>query len=269
MKFKKSDLGLYFASSLVGAGVGLLVGALVASRLAGPGPIYLPDEEKYTRSSAEISFRRARPRKNDKFEQQVVDAAEKFPREKKPRKKSIKIQAQDDPELAEFIAEWEPSTIQIEMVHTGLITLGDLQEVLIEEALAKEAEPYNYSARYLDHDKPELAEIAKLPEEEEVVDDRYQILREPPANKDGIPVRDIYWDPEDDTFYMLSRNKTPVPTDLRGVISLDTWDVMVPYFDKGYDALYVDDLKTSKFYRFVAVDWESEESQTNDNESDE
>lgn len=267
MKFKKSDLGLYFASSLVGAGAGLLVGAFVASRLTGPEPIYLPDEEKYTRSSAEISFRRVRPRKNDKFEQQVVNAAEKFPTGKKTRKKTIKIKAQDDPELAEFIAEWEPSTIQIEMVKTGLITQEDLQELLIKEELAKETEPYNYSAPYVD--KPELADLTKLPEEEEIVDDRYQILRDPPADKDVKTVREVYWDPEDDTFYTLSRNKTPVPADLRGMISEETWDVLVPYFDKGYEALYVDDLKSARFYRFIAVDWESEESQTNDNESDE
>lgn len=256
MKFKKSDLGLYFASSLVGAGVGLLVGALVASRLAGPEPVYIPEPLE------DPVAKRNQVENVEEYLDEQEERVEKIVQEKKPRKKTIKIQAQDDPELAAFIAEWEPSTIQIEMVKKKLVTLKDLEELLIKENLSALAEPYNYSAPY--YDKPELVDIAKLPEEEEIVDSRYQILREPPADKDAKNLREIHWDPEDDTFYTLTRKQQPVPTDLRGVISDETWVALVPYFDKGYSTLYVDDLETSRFYKFVVVPNDMEDSLGND-----
>lgn len=258
MKFKKSDLGLYFASSLVGAGVGLLVGAVIASRIAGPEPIYIPEpvEDPVTKRN-----------QMEDVGAYLDEQAEKNARVKKTRKTSTKIKVQDDPELAAFIAEWEPSTIQIEMVKTGLVTLAALEEALIKERAAKEAEPYNYSAVYYD-DKPELVDLAKLPEEEELIDGRYQILREPPAEKDVRNLREIHWDPEDDTFYTETRRKQPVPIDLRGTISDETWVTLVPYFDKGYSTLYVDDLETSRFYKFVVVPEDMEDSSDNDRDSD-
>ena len=250
MKFKKSDLGLYFASSLVGAGAGLLTGAFIASRMTGPA-FYVPEEETWDEQVTRL--------------QALGDPPEKIAVEKKPRKTTVKIKVQDDPELAAFIAEWEPSTIQIEMVKKGLVTLDALEELLVKEAAAKEIEPYNYSHPYFDgDDKPELSDLTTLPEEEPVVDDRYQILRDPPAEKDAKSKRIIYWDAEDDSFYTLTRKKQPVPTDLRGTISDETWVAMVPYFDKGYNCLYVDDLESSRFYQFVVVPDDMEDSSVND-----
>jgi hypothetical protein len=262
MKFNKSDLGLYFASSLVGGGVGLLLGALIASLMAGPEPVLILDEEEYDPVQRRFGL----------GEEAIEAEAEKIARVKKPRKTTTKITGRDDPELAAFIAEWEPSTIQIELVYKGLVTMEDLKELLIKERLAKEAEPYNYNKVYYEAEfgeKPELADLARLPEEEPVVDDRYQILRDPPANKDPKALRIIYWDAEDDSFYTLTRKKQPVPTDLRGVISDETWTVMVPYFDKGYDTLYVDDLESNRFYRFIVVPDDLEDSLGDDHGSDE
>ena len=259
MKFKKSDLGLYFASSLVGAGAGLLTGAFIASRLTGPAFI-VPDEETWDEQVTRLQAL------GDPVENRY-GPSEKIAGEKKPekiRKTTVKIKIQDDPELAAFIAEWEPSTIQIEMVKKGLVTLSALEELMIKEGLAKNSQPYNYSGAYFDEEKPELADLAKLPEEEEVIDDRYQILRDPPTEKDAKSKRIIYWDPEDDSFYTLTRKKQPVPTDLRGTISDETWIIMVPYFDKGYSTLYVDDLETSRFYQFIVVPDDMEASSDND-----
>lgn len=242
MKFKKQDLGLYFAASLVGAGSGLLVGALIASRLTEPDFVpFLNEEDQW---------------------HEPITPPQKNAGEKKPRKTSTKLKAQDDPELAKFIAEWEPNTIQIEALKTNLVTMEDLQELLITQRAAEEAEPYNYSTIYQD-DKPELIDLVKLPEEEEPIDDRYQILRDPPPNKDIKSQRVIHWDPEDDTFYTLTRKKQPVPTTLRGMISDETWVALVPYFDKGYNVLYVDDLETIRFYKFVVVPDDMEDSSEN------
>jgi len=247
MKFKRSDLGLYFASTLVGAGVGLLMGAFIASRQT--RSFYVPGKiEEWEAVSDPVAQRF----QVDNVEEYLDEQAEKNARVKKPRKTSTKITVQDDPKLAAFIAEWEPSTIQIEMVKKGLVTLEALEEVLIKEAAAKKSEPYNYRGPYYD-DKPELVDISKLPEEEKIVDDRYQILRDLPTDRDIKKVRIIYWDPEDNDFYCLSRSKQPVPTDLRGLISDETWEIMLPYFDKGYNTLYVDDKETNRFYRFDVI----------------
>lgn len=249
MKFQRSDLGLYFASSLVGAGVGLLVGSFIASRLAAPEPPFIPEEE------------------DEGWDEEYWQAPEKIPGVKKSRKKTTKIKVSDDPELAAFIAEWEPSTIQIEMVKKGLVTLEDLQQTLAEERLAEEKEPYSYNLRYYD-DKPDLADLVKLPEDEELVDDRYQILRDPPKNKDPKALRVVYWDMQDDGFYTLSRKKQPVPTDIRTMISDETWEVMLPYLHGGYTTLYVDDLETTRFYRFEVVPDDMEDSSGPDHASD-
>lgn len=253
MKFKKEDVGLYLAASLAGGGLGLLVGALIASRLT--EPIVIPEEEEYDIEIPE----NLEP--GDSFDISV----EKIAGEKKSRKKTIKFKPEDDPEIAAFIAEWEPSPIQIEMLKTERVTPEELIQVILEERAKEESAQYNYSAPY--YDKPELFELGTLPEDEEVIDDRYQILQDPPVGKSTKSVRVILYDSEDESFYSRSRNSKLVPRTLKGTISDETWIILKSYFEKGYQILYVDDLETTRWFRFELLVDDLEDSSPNGSDS--
>jgi len=257
MKIKKKDFGLYFTLGLVGAGMGLLVGAYVASRRQG-GPLlsYLSeDAEEWDpiAEQADEAYDRVTHGKSDP----------KIPRKKKRVKKggvklpdTIKVDALDT-----FTRKYNPTPIQIEMVKSELITLDELEAMLMKEELAKHKEPYNYTQPYLDDDKPELSDLSKLPEEEEVIDDRYQILQEPPKNKHKKSLRVVYFDAEDGMFHTMTRQKQPVPVaSIKEFITEETWEVMLPYMVTGFAPLFVNDLQTAKWYRFEIVPEDEEES---------
>lgn len=241
MKFKKEDIGLYFALGLVGAGVGLLVGAFIASRREGPIPVGVLDSVQ------------------DWHKEEVG----KKPPEKKLVKKSKK---ESTPELDAFIEKYQPTAIQIEMVKNGLFDLESLEKTLIQEELAKQKEPYNYNGPYLDDDKPDLSDLADLPEDEEIVDDRYKILQKPPKKKSTKNMRVIYFDQGDNSFYTMTRQKQPVPVgSINEFVSEETWEVMLPYMLSGFAPLYVNDLTNAKYYRFELVP-EDMEDPSEDNE---
>ncbi len=230
MKFKREDIGLYVTCTLAGAGVGLLAGTLVASRVSGPMPLVVPDwsdDDSYEEP-------KKKPKKNT--------------RKKKSRKK---VSETLDPEMLEFIDEFNPSTIQVEMLKNGLIDIEELKQTLLEENLAKEREPYDYAIQYRDDDKPDLAELTTLPEEEDPVDGRWQIHREidPTVNLR----KPMFYDVMDNAFYVLTRNNKPVPTSLHGTISDEAWEVLRPYLLEGWPTLYVEDLEKDIFYQFEAV----------------
>jgi hypothetical protein len=260
MKIKKEDLGLYFALGLVGAGMGLLVGAFVASRRQG-GPVPILDRADAWSKTLE-----------DEKESDKV--ARKFSRKEKSVKKAGKI---DIPklkrqselfkkqQLEEFIVKYEPSAIQIEMVKNDLVTLEELEDMMMKEELAKHKEPYDYTEPYLENDKPELSELSKLPEEEDVIDDRYQILQESPKHKSPKNMRVVYFDGEDGSFHTMTRQKRPVPiTSIKEFITEETWEVMLPYMISGFAPLFVNDLQTAKWYRFELIPEDVEEFSEDD-----
>ena len=249
MKFKKEDVGLYFTLGLVGAGVGLLVGAFIASKRGGPTTVYIPEEEEYGKENSAMD-----------------DFTPKIPRKKKRVKK---LKFEPNPELDAFIEEYQPSAIQIEMVKKGLLTLESLENTLIKEELANQKEPYNYNGPYLNDEKPELRDLIALPEDEEVINDRYQILRKPPKRKSPKNMRVIYFDEEDKTLYTMTRQKQPVPIgSINEFISEEAWEVLLPYMLMGFVPLFVNDLQTAKYYRFEIVPG-GEEELSEDNASHE
>lgn len=238
MKIKREDLGLYFALGLTGAGIGLLIGAFIASRR---GPHFQEED----------------------WDEGVDISVQKIP----PKKFSAKkVKNKIDPDLEAFIEEYEPTAIQIEMVKKGLTTLDDLKETLIKEEVAKRRKPYNYSAQYFEEgDKPELADLTKLPEEEDIIDDRYMIMQDPPKEKSAKNMRVVYYDMEDGRFYTMTRRKQPIAaTSVEEFISKEAWETMLPYMVAGFAPLYVDDLNTAKFYRFEIVPEDLEEFSEDD-----
>lgn len=248
MKIKREDIGLYFALGLVGAGMGLLVGAYIASKRGGSMPRYIP--ENYQKEWGESAV-------ENTLEKMAEKPVRKIPRKKKLVKKG---KNDIDPELVRFIREFNPSTIQIEMVKSGLLTIDELQETMIQEAIAKEKKPYNYNGPYLDDEKPELSELTKLPEDEDIVDDRYKILMGPPKRKSPKNMRVVYFDQGDNVFYTMTRKKQPVPVgSINEFISEETWEVMLPYMLSGFAPLFVSDLSNAKYYRFEIIPEDAEE----------
>lgn len=246
MKFKREDIGLYFALGLVGGGVGLLVGAFIASRREGTMPRYISEDDW---DDGPMVYDEGKTSE---------EMTRKFP----PKKKRVKKgQRADSQELKRFIREFDPSAIQIEMVRSGLLTIDELQDTMIQEEIAKTKEPYNYTGPYLlDEDKPDLADLATLPEDEEPIDDRYQILQKPPKRKSPKNMRVVYFDQEDGSFYTMTRQKQPVPLgSINEFISEETWEVMLPYMLSGFTPLFINDLQTAKYYRFELVPEDEED----------
>lgn len=252
MRFKKEDIGLYMASSLAGGGLGLLVGAFIASRLE--EPIYIPEEDWREEAHVRLSYKNA-----EDFKARL-EKAEKIAGGEKSRKTRIKLKAEDDPDLAKFIAEWEPSTIQIEMLRNDQTTMEEVQKIILDERAREEIEPYNYSAPY--YDKPELSELVTLPEDEEIIDDRYQILQTAPTGKSSKSIQVLKYDPDDGGLFKMARNGKPVPTNLRKDME-NTWEIVEMYLHKGYASIYVDDLETTRFWRFDIIPEDTEDSSDN------
>jgi hypothetical protein len=238
VKFKKEDIGLYFALSLVGAGAGLLVGALIAAKLTGPEPIFVPEWD-------------------DEDESEEVSA----PKISRLEKLEKKDQISED--LETFIKKYEPSAIQIEMIKNDLITIEDLKESLIKEELVKQKKPYNYSTEYMyeEDDKPDLEELAQLPDEIEIIDERWQISSEQSTAKSNKNLRMVYYDVVDEVFFIMSRHGQPVPlTSVEEVVPNAVWYVVEPYLMSGMGPIFVNDLETVKHFQFEAVSEDLEES---------
>lgn len=238
MKFKREDVGLYFSLSLLGAGVGLLVGAYIASRMEG-------DEELV------------------EFVVQEENLTPKIPRKKKPRKKGKKELTS---EQKTFVEQWAPSPVQIEMLRNGIVNMDELENILLKEELAKEKEPYDYRGEYTMYEidpKPDLEDLAKLPEDEGLVDDRFEFYQGEFPKEGGHPKKfernkvTIFYDPDGEDFFRLSRKNTPVPIgSLDTIMSEEAWESLKPYLLSGFSPIFVDDTKTNKYYQFEVVDRE-------------
>jgi len=247
MKFKKDDMGLYIALTLVGGGVGIMAAALISSRT--------------TRVIERKPGTRAVP-----VEKMIKEPTESEKEEYNLHRKNYVLE--DLPVLAEkaasnaaWIEKYKPNQVQLQMLEKGLISKKDVE-------------------RLLGGDKPDLEELVVLPEEMGlvadildnegfVIDDRYVISDRPPEEKSSKNRRVIYYDQEDNTVYTFTRTKDPVSIDVRTVVSLDTWATIQQVLDRGqHKRLYVDDLQTVKYYRFELLVADEEDPATNNSDSD-
>lgn len=258
MKFKKEDIGLYFALGLVGAGAGLLLGALLAARLTNPGKRryvpYIPKPEEDWDEGAEEEWDDEPIKKMDR----------KIARVKKSEKQSLTTEedAVKESLLTAFIVKYQPSAIQIEMVKNGLATLDELKEVLIKEEMANQLKNYNYNTVYREtDDKPDLAELAQLPDEIEIIDKRWQLSSKQTEAKSEENLRRVFFDDEDDSFFSMSRQGHPIPMGaINELVPNEVWDVVEPYLASGIGPIFVNDLETPKHFRFEIVSEDTEDS---------
>lgn len=252
MKFVKDDIGLYWALTLVGAGIGLLVGSFISSRIKEKETPLVITEKDIVEDSKEVEKKTGLMSLKEKNEVFKVE------------------------EYKEFIERYTPSALQLQMLDRGLIAKDALIKLL--EKQKDDTPPYL--------EKPELSDLnardlrlmertkkleetfrerVELSEEEEEWDeferdwyglgrveisDKFTISLEPP-DKDPRRMRVFYFTEDDDTAYTMTRSKEPVPTDLRTVIDEVTIAFLKKRIEKdGIVPIYVDDVSTVKYYRF-------------------
>ena len=249
IKFKKEDTGLYIALTLMGGGLGLLVGATVASRLVEPVYVPIPIPEK------------------EKFDDDITGRGKTFDTKIARGKKSGKQRAYSKPDsretiaLNEFIMRYGPSPIQIEMIKSGVLTMSEVEDALIKEELAKQKEPYNYNTVYREtDDKPDLDELAQLPDEIETIDDRWVISSEQTKEKSKKNIRQCFYDVRENSFFTTSKQGHDIPLgSVNDFIPDMVWDIVAPYLLSDMGPIFVNDLESPKHFEFNAVGTEEVE----------
>lgn len=233
MKFRKDDIGLYFSFSLIGGGVGLLVGAFIASRLAA---------RRNAEEIAGLEEREARDFWGDEedMEREVDDGY--------------------SPELLDFIEEARPTVLQIEMIHKELVTIKDVREMMAEHDSL--VEPYDYGKEYrmpVDDEKPTLEELVVLPEDMEPIDGRFILSSTLPKGRTKKKVREIYYDNTDDTFTQKRGTRFIPLHSLDGVVNASAWEQVLTYLLAGIETIFVLDSGTAKLLSFTLVPEESDD----------
>lgn len=282
MKFKKEDFGLYFALTMVGAGVGLLVGSLVGSRLKErrqreddtayltmTGMAYDTDHAEEVFRGLENGTFKLEPGVGEisvvpvKSWEAPEPSKPQRPNDRRSRNPRSQAKAQkalrEDKEYQDLLERYQPSQMQTQLYLNGLVTLDELRTLIIDEALAASKAPYDYAEHYRDveEEKPELAELVSLSPDEysdELIDDRFKIMDKPPLDKRPKSEKTLIWDyepGEEDTFTTITRDGRLVPVSLSGLISDEAWEAVQPYLLAGLSPVYVDDLEKDRFFKFV------------------
>jgi hypothetical protein len=246
VKFKKEDLGLYFAFSLVGAGTGLLIGVIISQKLTDPEPIYIPDGELPMWDHEEY-------------------VPPKIPRVKKSEKKrDVK---EDNTELLDFIDEYSPTTIELAMLDKGMTTIAELKLDIEQRSGVEDAERTNYHGVYhigdLDEDKPDLEDLVDLPDEIEVIDERWEISSTMTPDKSRNNLRKIVWNSDKDSFFTESRSGDYVRMNgLENTITEEVWDAVAPFLLADMAPVFVNDMLSPKHYVFDRLSEDAEVSST-------
>lgn len=273
MKFKKEDLGLYFAFALVGGGLGLLAGVILTNWLEKRAQEEAADEELAENEVADDDWAMIEKERREvelieaetsvfetikdeeDYEPKEMDIDEK-PEKKRNERRPNKSQYTDE-ELEEFFAEYSPNVMMMEMLRNGGMTIEQVIGVIEAEEEALDQEPVDYNKPYHEVNVEEAEEegnlepekIEELIQELGIVNDRFQILTGPPHNAGDLLHKEIQWDPEDNSFYML-RREAPIIYDIRTSIGHDTWEVIEPYLLRGLSKIYVVDLEKPRYYSF-------------------
>jgi len=235
MKFNKEDIGLYFALGLTGAGVGLLVGAFISSRIT------KKKNEIIVISEGEIDFE--------------VDEEET----------DIPLEADEDEDLEmekELIAlteRYSPNQMQLEMVRNGMYTVDQLEELLQSE---EDYEPTSYSKKYAH--KPDLKELVEeVDAPDDLIDDRWMIHVD--AVEEGMPEPTLkfFYDSNDESFVLLSGRGNLVPmASLDSYISDECWEAARPLLLAGGNVdsfVFIEDYETERLFQINMLPEDMEE----------
>ena len=296
MKFNREDLGLYFATSLVGAGTGLLLGALIASRIQA---VRMARDMSYLEEDWEAPDIHMETY-DDEFVVETEEQVSKAKVEKKEKKREFKLSKNDRTRLLALIDKYSPTPMQVSMVEGGVMSIDDLEVSLIEEEfdefmaneedddeeliLAVEEvdeseglEPTDYNGQYRAYvdDKPEMDALL-LDDEEDwppdaekllvVIDDRWEVCAVPPEGKHAKNKRLVHFNPITEETFTLTRQGTAVPANIASMMSQSVRDhlwnfLLYPTFDE----IYVDDTTGTRWYHIIRAEDESKEEDSRRN----
>ncbi len=265
MKFKKEDLGLYFALGLVGAGAGLLVGVIVSQKLAGSEPIYVPEGMTYDKEK-DIFVLDDEDIVDGEWEEEDAEllahkTIQEIARSKKSEEKSdfreINEKAYEEEKAAmiTFIEGYSPTTIELAMLDKGMVTIDELKIAIEQRTGVEDAEPTNYHGAYhvddVDEDKPELEDLVDLPNEIEIIDERWEVSSTMTPDKSRNNLREIMWNSDTDKFFSKARTGDYIRMNgLENTITVDVWNAVVVFLSVDMGPVFVNDKLSPKHYVF-------------------
>lgn len=242
IKFSKDDIGLYVALGMIGAGLGIMVGSVVYSKLL---------RLKFEREVEEFYL-------EDEPYEHGEDIYEIEEEEHTVKEDSEEL----DDAMKAFVEKYEPTSVQFELVRSGIISMEKAIETIeYDRQLKAQYTSTSYSGIYKpDSVKPDLEELVDdedLPEDGHplVVEGQYNIYDDI-LEEDGLPVLDaiILYDPDDNTWQRVSSMHGLVA--IGGVdryISDTAWDEVELALKRTMNPIFVQDTKRDKMYKFELV----------------
>lgn len=305
MRFKREDMGLYFAMALIGGGVGLLVGAFVTVRVnkkreEETEELELEDaiefEEVAEEEETVTHEQHITNITNEDLPPQRMKEVDDLIEKKRPRtskRTRTRLSKENRCELARLTREYGVTTMQTELVESGVMTVKELEEGLIDAELEAndghvdedlEIEvseindightDYNSPYRYNDS-KPDMDDLLEKPIDDGdprniedllvVVDGRWGISIEPPIGKAERQKRTVYFDPEDESVFTKTADGGVTPADLRVITTPEVRDLIMPWllFEPDMDTIYIDDIRNKKtrWYEIIRIGSEEDTSE--------
>lgn len=280
VRYDKKDLGLYVALGMIGVGLGVLGGALWASRRTKKKEVELTlghteDAEPVGKitSVEEVDgelIAKGEFTRPFYVEVEEVETGEKFP----GKDSQEKDDDMENEELLIFIEEYGDAvtTPMLSMIESGIMDLEEARQRLdiAEEAkdiLNEEGERYAYEAVYRPSPppKPDLSDLVTLDEVEEpvkLIDDRYQIIGPDQVEEVTRAFTYLEGDPLQ-WSYMSARNYLVHITDLNKYVTNRAWGEIADRVLEG-GIVYVFDTSTEKTYSFTLDEDDDDISERND-----
>lgn len=264
MKFKKEDVGLYVALGIVGAGVGLLVGALVASRRNRPverrvfgGVDDIIETEDGIVITGHLNEEGIELVDTDKPPMMWKHTGRQAGKTQNVRQKEPDVEMSQ--EMLEFIENYGPTQMQIEMIQSGLLSIDEVADSIV---LKEDYEPTSYSSQYAPSEvnQPTLDELLG-PEKtaallgDDLIDDRYLVMNPEDAGEVDI-FRTFYYngDEEFDQWIFISGRGHVVPLrNIQEYIDRNSWPD-IKYLLETHEDVLVQDTSSQVIYRFLLHD---------------
>lgn len=285
MKFNRDDLGLYFATTLAGAGTGLLLGALIASRIQA---VRMARDMSYLEEDWEAPDIHTETF-DDEFVVETEEQVLLTKGVKKEKQRQFKLSKNDQARLLALIEDYSPTPMQVSLVEGGVMSIDDLEVSLVEEEFEEEdeddesslsvakvdegegLEPVDYNGQYRTFvdEKPEMDELLvddqeNWPPDAEkllvVIDDRWEVRLDPPEGKHTKNKRVVHFNPITEETFTLTRQGSAVPANIASMMSQSVRDHLWNFLlYETFEEVYVDDTTGARWFHIIRAEDESEE----------
>ena len=280
MRFKREDLGLYFATALIGGGAGLLAGALVTTYINRKReedeenePVEWEDEVLPTHHTINNLFVQDESSEKPAI---VVDTV-KLPVGEEVETsyppgatKKFRLTPDGRRHLSRLTEEYDITPMQLGLVESGAVSIDELEATLVEEEFEREnrddepdveievtettdaSERVDYSAGYRDT-KPDLDDLVDDTGPRDINEllvtiGNWDILIEPPEGKGLNQKRTLYFDPDGDDLFIKNASGEITAADLRVIATPEVQEIILPWlkFEPDVDIIYLNDIRNSK-----------------------